>query len=201
MFENQYPLSMIEKIEVLYGPASVLYGPNAFSGVVNVITNDQAAKAVAVSSTSGSYETKILEFSAAGDAGPVEYQLSYKNYQSDEADISDMAPWGYLKNEQLSDPEVWGPVLDNEIRGLPYGKYANPSESDGLFLESSYEGFKFGHENWTVISGYGPYYATDRAQSNQVFNKDSSKTFLEHEFQVSPKLDISTLLLYRNSRT
>jgi len=35
---GQYNLSNIERIEVVYGPASVIYGTNALSGVVNLIT-------------------------------------------------------------------------------------------------------------------------------------------------------------------
>jgi len=37
---RQYPLSNIKQIEVLYGPASAVYGPNAFLGIINIITND-----------------------------------------------------------------------------------------------------------------------------------------------------------------
>ena len=35
---TQFPLNNIEQIEVIRGPGSVLYGTNAFSGVVNIIT-------------------------------------------------------------------------------------------------------------------------------------------------------------------
>ena len=35
---GQYNLSNVERIEVVYGPASALYGTNAMSGIVNVIT-------------------------------------------------------------------------------------------------------------------------------------------------------------------
>jgi iron complex outermembrane receptor protein len=37
---RQYPLSNIKRIEVLYGPASAVYGPNAFLGIINIITYD-----------------------------------------------------------------------------------------------------------------------------------------------------------------
>ncbi len=37
-FERQFPLSNIERIEIMYGPASLLYGSNAVSGIINVIT-------------------------------------------------------------------------------------------------------------------------------------------------------------------
>jgi hypothetical protein len=35
--DRQYPLSNIERVEIIYGPASTMYGPNAFAGVINVI--------------------------------------------------------------------------------------------------------------------------------------------------------------------
>src|SRR5262249_26560680 len=35
-----YPLSNSDRVEVVYGPASTMYGANAFLGVINVITKD-----------------------------------------------------------------------------------------------------------------------------------------------------------------
>jgi iron complex outermembrane receptor protein len=35
---GMYPLSNIKQVEVVYGPASAIYGPNAFAGVINIIT-------------------------------------------------------------------------------------------------------------------------------------------------------------------
>lgn len=35
---RQYPMSDVVRIEVLYGPASAVYGVNAFLGIVNVVT-------------------------------------------------------------------------------------------------------------------------------------------------------------------
>ena len=37
---NHYNLSNIKRIEVVYGPGSALYGTNAVSGVINIITYD-----------------------------------------------------------------------------------------------------------------------------------------------------------------
>jgi outer membrane receptor for ferrienterochelin and colicin len=39
-----FPVSMIEKIEIIRGPGSVLYGSNAFVGVINLITKTQASQ-------------------------------------------------------------------------------------------------------------------------------------------------------------
>jgi outer membrane receptor for ferrienterochelin and colicins len=40
---RQVALSNIDRIEVVYGPASTMYGANAFAGVVNIITKDPKA--------------------------------------------------------------------------------------------------------------------------------------------------------------
>jgi outer membrane receptor for ferrienterochelin and colicins len=41
---GQFNLSDVERIEVVYGPASALYGTNAISGIVNVITKNPEGK-------------------------------------------------------------------------------------------------------------------------------------------------------------
>ena len=37
---GQYNLSNVERIEVVYGPESVIYGTNSVSGIVNIVTKD-----------------------------------------------------------------------------------------------------------------------------------------------------------------
>ncbi len=39
-----FPVEMIERIEIIRGPGSVLYGSNAFAGVINIITRSQETK-------------------------------------------------------------------------------------------------------------------------------------------------------------
>jgi outer membrane receptor for ferrienterochelin and colicins len=55
---NQLPLEMIEKIEIVKGPASVLYGSDAMAGVVNIITKPIPEKPLFTASGGyGSYDT------------------------------------------------------------------------------------------------------------------------------------------------
>jgi outer membrane receptor for ferrienterochelin and colicins len=37
---NQFSLTGVKQVEIVQGPASVLYGPEAFTGVINIITKD-----------------------------------------------------------------------------------------------------------------------------------------------------------------
>lgn len=57
---NQIPMEMIERIEIVKGPASVLYGSDAMAGVVNIITKPIPEKpAFTVSGGYGSYDTSL----------------------------------------------------------------------------------------------------------------------------------------------
>ncbi len=42
VYGHNIPLSFYKRIEIVYGPASALYGPDAYAGVINLITKDGA---------------------------------------------------------------------------------------------------------------------------------------------------------------
>lgn len=50
---ESFPISLIDRIEVIRGPGSVLYGSNAFSGVINVITKKPSDNQTEVSLNGG----------------------------------------------------------------------------------------------------------------------------------------------------
>lgn len=52
-----FPVDAIDRIEVIRGPGSVLYGSNAYSGVINIITNMDKTNHTDISATVGSFET------------------------------------------------------------------------------------------------------------------------------------------------
>ncbi len=56
IMEN-YPVNLVEQIEIVYGPASALYGANAVSGVINIITQKNANDEIFVegSTLNGNY--------------------------------------------------------------------------------------------------------------------------------------------------
>jgi len=55
---NQIPVDSIEKIEVIKGPASSVYGSNAIGGVVNIITKTPSEKPkTTIESSFGTFET------------------------------------------------------------------------------------------------------------------------------------------------
>lgn len=81
---NQIPLSMVEKIEVIKGPSSVLYGSDAMAGVVNIITKRIPAKpAFQGEAAYGSYNTFIASGGYGQKVGSFGYFLNANHEESE----------------------------------------------------------------------------------------------------------------------
>ncbi|MEW6515325.1 MAG: TonB-dependent receptor [candidate division FCPU426 bacterium] len=76
-----FPLEAISSIEVIRGPGSVLYGSNAFVGVINIITKsgdeDFSGK---VTAGGGSFGTKLGSLSAGGKTGDLKVYGAFKYF-------------------------------------------------------------------------------------------------------------------------
>lgn len=69
--------SAVERIEVLKGPQSALYGSDAMTGVVNIITKKGSGPAqVNIRTEGGSYGTAITQGSLTGSNGPWSYAFT-----------------------------------------------------------------------------------------------------------------------------
>src|SRR4029434_7586510 len=78
------PLDQIERIEILRGPASSLYGADAIGGVVQVFTKRQATGFTPnVSVGYGTYDTGAISAGFAGTTGPLRYSLQAGGRTSD----------------------------------------------------------------------------------------------------------------------
>ncbi len=141
---NQIPVDMIERIEIVKGPSSALYGSDAMAGVINIITKKTPKKATGSAGVSyGWYKVKeqekdgkITETSDDGHSRNIS-----KTYVSYGDKISDR--FGYLLHYNYDSAEDIGydPVKSNRHSFM--GKLdAELSESIDLYLKcelSDYE--------------------------------------------------------------
>jgi iron complex outermembrane receptor protein len=81
---HAFPLDNVERIEVVRGPASVLYGGEAMGGAVNIITRrPEAASESQVQVAYGSFNTGQLNLQQGGKNGRWRYLVTYDRRQSD----------------------------------------------------------------------------------------------------------------------
>ncbi|MDI1308179.1 MAG: TonB-dependent receptor [Methylotenera sp.] len=82
-FEN-IPLAQIEKIEILRGPASSLYGQDAIGGVIQIFTKKGEGKPHFYAAVGyGSYDTKTAEAGVNGKLNDTRFALNLSSSDSD----------------------------------------------------------------------------------------------------------------------
>ncbi|MCX6559394.1 MAG: TonB-dependent receptor [Candidatus Aminicenantes bacterium] len=91
---GQYNLANVDRIEVVYGPASALYGTNAVSGIINIITLDpKDAPGGRASVLAGSYRTyqADVRYAAYGKKADFGFSIAGMLKRSDKADLKGAA--------------------------------------------------------------------------------------------------------------
>ena len=72
----------IDRVEILKGPGSSLYGPNAFGGVINIITKKPEGKKIVFDAEGGSFDYSKVALSATAPFGPVDNRFSIQESRS-----------------------------------------------------------------------------------------------------------------------
>ena len=91
MSDLPVPLEKIDRIEIVRGPASALYGADALGGVVNIITKKPTGFESTITSAGGSHGYWTLGADNSGRVGNFYYDLS----------VNELRYGGYRINSDL----------------------------------------------------------------------------------------------------
>lgn len=157
---SAFPVDMIERIEIVRGPGSVLYGSNAFAGVINIITkSDAQGSSLNVKAGGGSFNTYNGEITGEYAKGDFSGKIGAK--------LSSIDGWKYnaitarpggapnLPVQMTNGRNNVGVATDLAFKGisflgyysknkedilgiLPYTTYKGKNESDRIFLNLGY---------------------------------------------------------------
>src|SRR5690554_749304 len=131
-----FPLSSVERIEVVKGSMSTLYGSDAIAGVINIITKKPTNNAVQVNGLSsyGSHNSFLGSLGENGKLDRVGYSLNYSREQSGGInEATDALNAGNFDKDGFSRDAVNARLNVDVIDGLSISPFLNYSSYDGDF--------------------------------------------------------------------
>lgn len=203
LISRQFSITSIKKIEILYGPSSVVYGPNATQGIVNIITKSgQELKKDGITSSislqHGSFDTSAFDGTVTGKSGELSYTLSARYFKSDEPNLSGRKVDSYTNNFYYGFKPIWGPVLDNGVNGKKFGKYNDPSLDKSVHANLSYKGLKIGIFHDQIQEGFGSSYTGDQVQNNANWGWKNTQYYAEYDKMIGNKFRSFTQFMQRD---
>lgn len=194
-----YPLSAVERVEVVYGPASSVYGANAFMGVINIISKRAAPGggfAARGKLTAGSFESRIADFQVSQGIGKAVFTLAARSDKG-EMDESAAERYEYTKARHYADALLWGSnVVSHATEG---GRASSPHQHSALDARLTWGTTEFGYQQMIISSGYGTAYAADQSQSAGLWVRPDYSVFLRHKEDLSDRVSSATTIRYRRS--
>ena len=118
---SSIPLESVERIEIIRGSGTVLYGDGATGGVINIITDKSGRPRAAVTATLGSKDYKGVDAQLANGNDKAYFNL-FANY----ADANGYRDNGQQDQQSISGRAGW--LLD---RGEVFADFANYKDSGG----------------------------------------------------------------------
>lgn len=188
----QYPMYNVKQIEVVYGPASAVYGANAFSGVINIITKQDGESTVMV--TKGGGNSNLVEVNLSKKVEKLDgltLTLAGRFYATEGHDLSNRHP--LMTDTLFTSPQLWGPFLQTGFTG-----YQNPASARFLYGTIQYKELTIGIMNWMNSSGLGAEFPADRALNSPQWQFDESTIYAKYNAKIG-QLNSRTLFRMRQS--
>lgn len=128
-----YSPSDIERIEILRGPQSALYGSDAMGGVINIVTRKGAGNPKAsLTIEGGSYGTALARASVTGSQGDFNYAFALNGLRTD-----GFSSFGY----RIGRYAAYGPFEADPAQKLNGSARIGWANGNGVSLEAGYLGF------------------------------------------------------------
>jgi outer membrane receptor for ferrienterochelin and colicins len=183
--ESLLDVDLIERVEVIRGPGSSLYGTNAFLGVINIITRRgrDYLKGAEVSTEAGSLQTYGARATYGQQyANGLELLLSESYYDS-------------KGNRQLFFPEFNSPATNNGL-----AQNVDGDEFDSTFISASYRDFNFhtayvSREKYIPTASFGTVFNDPRGKSTD----SRAYTNLQYQHVLGDGWDVSARGFYDRS--
>jgi len=193
-----YPLSAIERVEVVYGPASAVYGTNAFMGVINLITRTGPGRegfSFRGKMGGGTFASRFADLQARVRSGGLSVSLAAR---SDIGDMDEAAAedYEYTRKRYYADRRLWGNVVDDsDLAGAARSEHRHSA----VDLRVAYGATEFRFTRLETDSGYGTAYAADESQSLGRWIRPETSFLVKQDLVLGERVASTLTVRYRRS--
>lgn len=182
VYAHNIPLNFYKRIEIVYGPASALYGPDAYSGVINLITKD-GADIDGVEASVGYVDTKawVADFLFGKKINDdIDASFGFRVYDGED----------YKLHEDYKDYDV---VNNYNLPGVDK-KY--PIRNWNLFGKLKYKKFTFGidWQHYLETGAPSTIPANYAYVENNLWGHDLKHMYVKYEDKLSEKALITAIV-------
>ncbi|WP_196137369.1 TonB-dependent siderophore receptor [Aliikangiella sp. G2MR2-5] len=203
-------LQDIERIEVVQGPGSALYGAQAVSGIVHIITR-KGYEGTQLKATVAENSSRTLEAFHGSSLAGINYQVAVKSHKSDgDSGNNRPDPGNYFHNNVYpnyltQNYDENGNYVTNSphpLAGRPIADGFNTSKDDkAVRLRVSKDNLQIGLNYWDKKDGLGSYvvgYEYEATAEDFITHHSSTSVFIKNQFPlVEKKLSWKTDFWYR----
>ena len=208
-YENMF--MDIERIEIIAGPGSALYGGQAVSGLINFITRSNFS-GVEVKTSLGSNLTRGFDiFAGHSFKNKTNISLSFHKYNT-EGDMGDRYdPGGYFHNHKypmyiLQDYDEAGNYIENTLnpkggQEIP-GGFQTWNDSYSIRAKLNVKNFEIGMFYWDKDGGSGSY---ESGYEYNVMGKDFRShmngyhVYAKNKIDLNKKIELHSDLVFRST--
>jgi iron complex outermembrane receptor protein len=146
---HNFPLAGIQRVEVVIGPVSALYGPDAFASVVQLFSKSGAeVRGGQLTASIGRFTTTENSFTAGTQAGDVSLAVTGSYYHSAEPTLPNFYPddfrWYNERYRTGGEVRVSPFQPEDVVRVVPIEPYADPTTDSFLSARLDIGRFRFG---------------------------------------------------------
>ncbi|MCP4702092.1 MAG: TonB-dependent receptor [Gammaproteobacteria bacterium] len=197
---SQYSLHNVERIEVIWGPASALYGANAFTGIVNIITRKGSdIDGFEYYKGFGSYDTRFDKFAFGKRFNDLDIAVSGSLYNTDGPVFEERHP--DYNVSYVDDAYSLTGRLQYKKTDIGFSRFSRPM-GHGLFANSPsvqmYGLPPYGYQNSEgTDSGTAP--VDVNGETSALWESAVQTVFLKQEAAINERFSMKAALYYKES--
>mgnify|MGYP001550110856 CR=1 FL=1 len=194
---NYLPIDEVERIEILKGGQSTLYGSDAVAGVVNIITkkNDKKYFSANAGITDGSYNTVKTTAGIGGNTKKINYSIQYTHLSSDGFSAAyDSTGNKNFDKDGINEYALNGNILFKLSKKFQLKLFNNYSEYKTDLDASAFtdeKDYSVTTKTFQTGTGFIHYHSTGSLHFNYAFNYVSRDYLDDSSYRSSPYLDFS----------